>query len=201
MFWHWWLGGREGIQPVKTECWSGYLSGAWCRLAYSPADATVSCFSKIQTGFTFLVPTHPGSPEQRAVKWVCVFINLYIARPIYHFILIYTCGLTVVVKRICYVMLYVCVCVVTYVSWSYDLVPSLSITEMYGLLCSPSLSNESKNTPRPFQLSALPNTGPSSALRDVYHTACQGTVTSARLDMYDHRAQDQQPWRDHEWAL
>jgi len=34
-----------------------------------------------------------------------MFINLYIARPIYHFILIYTCGLTVVIKRICYVML------------------------------------------------------------------------------------------------
>jgi len=34
---------------------------------------TVSCFSKIQTGFTFLVPAHLGSPGQRAVKWVCVF--------------------------------------------------------------------------------------------------------------------------------
>jgi len=29
-------------------------------------------------------------------------INLYIARPTYHFILIYTCGLTAVIKRICY---------------------------------------------------------------------------------------------------
>ena len=28
----------------------------------------VSCFSKIQIGFTFLVPGHPGSPGQRAVK-------------------------------------------------------------------------------------------------------------------------------------
>jgi len=35
-----------------------------------------------------------------------VFINLYIARPItYCFILMYTCGVTVVIKRICYVML------------------------------------------------------------------------------------------------
>jgi len=33
---------------------------------------TVSCFSKIQNGFTFLIPAHPGSPGQRAVKWVCV---------------------------------------------------------------------------------------------------------------------------------
>ena len=29
---------------------------------------SLSCFSKIQIGFTFLVPAHPGSPEQRAVK-------------------------------------------------------------------------------------------------------------------------------------
>ena len=34
---------------------------------------TVSCFSKIQIGFTFLVLAHPGSPRQRAVKWVCMY--------------------------------------------------------------------------------------------------------------------------------
>jgi len=34
-----------------------------------------------------------------------MFINLYIARPTYRFILIYACGLTAVIKRICYVML------------------------------------------------------------------------------------------------
>ena len=33
---------------------------------------TVSCFSKIQIGFTFLVPAHPGSPGKKAVKRVCV---------------------------------------------------------------------------------------------------------------------------------
>jgi len=32
---------------------------------------TVFCFSKIQIGFTYLVPAHPGSPGQRAVKRVC----------------------------------------------------------------------------------------------------------------------------------
>ena len=37
-----------------------------------PLPLTVSCFSKIQIGFAFLVPAHPGSPGQRAVKWVCV---------------------------------------------------------------------------------------------------------------------------------
>jgi len=35
---------------------------------------TVSCFSKIQICFTFLVLAHPGSPGQRAVKLVCVCV-------------------------------------------------------------------------------------------------------------------------------
>ena len=39
-----------------------------------PLPLTVSCFSKIQIGFTFLVPAHLGSPGQRAVKWVCVCV-------------------------------------------------------------------------------------------------------------------------------
>ena len=38
---------------------------------------TVSCFSTIQIGFTFLVPAHPGSPGQRAVKLVCVCVYLF----------------------------------------------------------------------------------------------------------------------------
>ena len=37
-----------------------------------PLPLTFSCFSKIQIGSTFLVPAHPGSPGQRAVKQVCV---------------------------------------------------------------------------------------------------------------------------------
>jgi len=39
-----------------------------------PLPLTVSCFSKIQIGFTFLIPAHPGSPGQRAVKRVCVCV-------------------------------------------------------------------------------------------------------------------------------
>ena len=40
-----------------------------------PLPLTVSCFSKIQIGFTFLVPAHQGSPGKRAVKWyVCVCV-------------------------------------------------------------------------------------------------------------------------------
>ena len=36
-----------------------------------PLPLTVYCFSKIQVGFTFLVPAHPGSPGKRAIKRVC----------------------------------------------------------------------------------------------------------------------------------
>ena len=39
-----------------------------------PLPLTVSCFSKIQIGFTFLVLAHPGSPGQGAVKRVCVYV-------------------------------------------------------------------------------------------------------------------------------
>ena len=37
-----------------------------------PLPFTVFCFSKIQIGFTLLVPAHPGSPGKRAVKRVYV---------------------------------------------------------------------------------------------------------------------------------
>ena len=40
-----------------------------------PLPLTVSCFSKIQIGFTFLVLAHPGSPGQRADKRVCVCVR------------------------------------------------------------------------------------------------------------------------------
>ena len=43
-----------------------------------PLPLTISCFSKIQIGFTFLVPAHLGSPGQRAIKWVCVCVYLLI---------------------------------------------------------------------------------------------------------------------------
>ena len=40
---------------------------------------TVSCFSKIQIGFTFLVAAHLGSPGKRAVKHVCVVVLVLVA--------------------------------------------------------------------------------------------------------------------------
>ena len=41
-----------------------------------PLPLTVSCFSEIQIGFTFLVPAHPGSLGKRAVKRGCVCVFL-----------------------------------------------------------------------------------------------------------------------------
>ena len=38
-----------------------------------PLPLTVSCFSKIQIGFTFLVPAHTGSAGQRPLN-VCVCV-------------------------------------------------------------------------------------------------------------------------------
>jgi len=40
-----------------------------------PLPLTVSYSSKIHIGFTFLVPAHLGSPRQKAVKRVCVYMG------------------------------------------------------------------------------------------------------------------------------
>jgi len=37
-----------------------------------PLPLIISCFIKMQIGFTFLVLAHPGSPGKRAIKLVCV---------------------------------------------------------------------------------------------------------------------------------
>jgi len=37
-----------------------------------PLPLTVSCSSKIQIGFTFLVPAYPGYPGKEVVKWLFV---------------------------------------------------------------------------------------------------------------------------------
>ena len=42
----------------------------------TPLQLTASCFSKIQIGFTFLVPAYPGSPRKRVVKCVCVCVKV-----------------------------------------------------------------------------------------------------------------------------
>jgi len=42
-----------------------------------PLPLTVSCVSKIQIGFAFLVPAHLGSPGEMAVKRVCVCVCMH----------------------------------------------------------------------------------------------------------------------------
>ena len=49
-----------------------------------PLPLTVSWFSKIQIGFTFLVPAHPGSPGKRAVKRVRVCVTCTVPRRVPH---------------------------------------------------------------------------------------------------------------------
>jgi len=69
------------MRPVKTEWWGAGVviclgRGADLHMSQPvPLPLTVSCFSKIQIGFTFLVPAHPGSPGQRAVC-VCVLVRV-----------------------------------------------------------------------------------------------------------------------------
>jgi len=41
-----------------------------------PLPLTISCFSKIQIDFTFLVLAHPGIPGQGAIKCVCVRVRV-----------------------------------------------------------------------------------------------------------------------------
>jgi len=72
--------GRQEGHPAckKTEWWGAGVvicleRGADLHMVQlMPLPLTVSCFSKIQIDFTFLVPADPGSPGKRAIKWVCV---------------------------------------------------------------------------------------------------------------------------------
>ena len=73
--------GRQEGNPVCKKLSGGVLvllcleRGADLHMAQlMPLPLTVFCFSKIQIGFAFLVPAHPGSPGQRAIKRVCVCV-------------------------------------------------------------------------------------------------------------------------------
>ena len=71
---------QEGHPACRTQWWGAGVvicleRGADLHTAQlMPLPLTVSCFSNIQIGFTYLVRVHPGSPGQRAVKRVCVFV-------------------------------------------------------------------------------------------------------------------------------
>ena len=83
------VGWQEGHPACKkTEWWCAGMvicleRGADLHMAQlMPLPLTVSCFSKIQIGFTFLVPARPGSPGQRAIKRVSLSLSL--SRMAYH---------------------------------------------------------------------------------------------------------------------
>jgi len=67
---------------VKKTEWSGagmvicLQRGVDLHMAQlKPLPLTVSCFSKIQIGFTFLVPAHLGTPGKRVIKRACVCVR------------------------------------------------------------------------------------------------------------------------------
>jgi len=69
------VGQQEGhLACKKTEWWGAGMvicleRGADLHTALlMPLPLTIFCFSKIQIGFTFLVPAHLGSPGHRAIK-------------------------------------------------------------------------------------------------------------------------------------
>ena len=73
------VGRQEGHPACKKREWWGagvvicLERGADLHMVQlMPLPLTVCCFSKIQIGFTFLVPAHLGSPGKRLVKRVCV---------------------------------------------------------------------------------------------------------------------------------
>jgi len=70
---------QEGHPACKKTQWWGagmgvcLKQGADLHMAQlMPLPLTVSCFSKIQIGFNFLVLAYLASPGKRAVKRVCV---------------------------------------------------------------------------------------------------------------------------------
>ena len=77
------VGQQEGHSTCnKLECWGTGMViclelGADLHMAQLMLlPLTGSCFSKIQIGFTFLVPAHPGSPGKRPLNGcVCVCVN------------------------------------------------------------------------------------------------------------------------------
>ena len=78
------LVGRQEGHPAckKTEWLSVWSEVAQHMAQLMPLPLTVSCFSKIQIDFTFLVPVHLGSPGQRAVKRVCVYDSIHCAKKV-----------------------------------------------------------------------------------------------------------------------
>jgi len=71
-----WFGGRKGIRPEKKlfewwdAAWLSVRSEVQTCTKLMLLPLTVSCFSKLQIGFNFLIPAKVGTPGQRTIKWV-----------------------------------------------------------------------------------------------------------------------------------
>jgi len=66
-------------------CWHGYLSGARCRFARSPADITATHCLLLQEihigfGFIFLVPAHAGSPGKNSDSRKMVVVEVVLVQ-------------------------------------------------------------------------------------------------------------------------
>ena len=110
------VGRQEGHPVCKNWAVGCCLRGAVLHMAQlMPLPLTVSWFSKIRTGFTFLVPAHLGSPGKRAVKCVCVCVC--------------------VCARACVcmcVLMHSCVCFQYFQAVEFNSIPSLSQDSSYG---------------------------------------------------------------------
>ena len=75
------LVGRQEGHPAckKTEWWGAGVVICLERRA-DLHMAHIFCFSKIQIGFTSLVPAHLSSPGKRADKRVCVCVRIRLHR-------------------------------------------------------------------------------------------------------------------------
>jgi len=78
-----WVGRQEGHPACKkTEWWgTGVVicleRGADLHMAQLMLlPLTFCCSSKIQIGFSFLVPAYPGCPGKEAVKWLLLLLLL-----------------------------------------------------------------------------------------------------------------------------
>ena len=101
VLWRCWLGGRKGIRHVKTEWWgAGMVINAFMLLVGRQEGhptcknwvvgvqlpLTISCFNKIQIGFTFLVLAYPSSRRKRAIEQTCVLICFCLLVQLYFFL-------------------------------------------------------------------------------------------------------------------
>jgi len=74
-----WQEGHPTCKKLSGGVLVAYLSGARCRFAYGPADATalplstgISCSSKIQTGSGTGSPSNPGQNPEGRKMGVCM---------------------------------------------------------------------------------------------------------------------------------